>query len=434
MAIYGIMHTIKLKKADLGGVQIENNRTEKDQERKFAGSDIEWEHTAENIHLRKSKNWYKSAFEQMKKYNVGKIKKDSVIAIQTLYTASRDFFDKDENGNPIYNEKADKFLRDCVKFHVKKYCGGDPDLVINAVIHLDEVHEENGNFHLHITSVPITRNERGENVLSAKRVLGGKSDFVKAQDDFFHDVCEPRKMERGQSANETKRKHLNSIEYKLQQETEKLELAMQENRMLQEQIKLEQAKHMELENAYDKKLKAMQAEYKKLYEKNKMRLDQQIQTIEKTVVKWLKAEGALGTRRKPTEAEIKTIQNIARDVKSILQNEIYTPAERSEMEREAEALRQEKNACRQEKEKYEELSADIEKNMENHANTVLKQFVGRIYDKYKNPIYDSIKHNNPLWGIIEKKHLELNPPARGENDHGIFVTHTQEKHRHWERE
>ena len=62
MSIYGIMHTIKLKKADLGGVQIENNRTEKDKERNFAGSDIEWERTAENIKLRENKNWYKSAF------------------------------------------------------------------------------------------------------------------------------------------------------------------------------------------------------------------------------------------------------------------------------------------------------------------------------------------------------------------------------------
>ena len=182
--------------------------------------------------------------------------------------------------------------------------------------------------------------------------MGGKKDFVKAQQDFYDEVCKSRKMERGQSANETKRKHLDSIEYKLKQEMEKLENVYLENQKLHEKLQ-QQIRKFEI-------LKTEKEEQKKQIEKNKIRLNQQIKAIEKTVVKWLKADGALAVRRKPTDAEIRTIMGIARDIKLILEEEVYTPQEKQEMQRESDRLRQTQKEAILAKEKYESLSAEIE--------------------------------------------------------------------------
>ena len=121
MPVFGIMHTIKLKVSNTMGVQLENNRTKLDCNRNFAGSQIEWDRTDENLHWVHSGNWDKSAYELCQKYDVPKVKKDSVIALQTVYTASRDWFTQDENGNIIFDEKAESFFRDCMKFHIENY-------------------------------------------------------------------------------------------------------------------------------------------------------------------------------------------------------------------------------------------------------------------------------------------------------------------------
>ena len=90
MPVFGIMHTIKLKVSNTMGVQLENNRTKLDCNRNFAGSQIEWDRTDENLHWVHSGNWDKSAYELCQKYDVPKVKKDSGrIAI-----ASCNSFDK----------------------------------------------------------------------------------------------------------------------------------------------------------------------------------------------------------------------------------------------------------------------------------------------------------------------------------------------------
>lgn len=241
MEVYGIMHTIKLKANNTMGVQLENNRTQKDCERTFSGSDIEWDKTNENVHWVHSGNWDKSAYELCQKYGVQRVKKDSVVALQTVYTASRDWFTKDEKGNPVFDEKAEQFFRDCMKFHVENYCGGREDLLINAVVHLDEIHADGtGSLHFHCTSVPITENERGEFVLSAKRVLGGRKEMTQSQTKFHNDVCKSRGMTRGMSSNETKRKHLDNLSYKAEQEKKKLEHTLEARERAEKRTKTQE--------------------------------------------------------------------------------------------------------------------------------------------------------------------------------------------------
>lgn len=241
MAIYGIMHTIKIKAGNTMGVQIENNRTQKDWQRSFAGSQIEWERTNENVHWVHSGNWDKSVYELCQKYDIPRIKKDSVVCLQTVYTASRDWFTMDENGGLVFDEKAEQYFRDCMKFHVENYCGGREDLLINAVVHLDEIHADGtGSIHFHCTSVPITENEKGEYVLSAKRVLGGRKEMTRAQTKFHDDVCRTRGMERGMSSNETKRKHLDNLSYKAEQEQKKLEATLEARREAEKAAKVQE--------------------------------------------------------------------------------------------------------------------------------------------------------------------------------------------------
>lgn len=241
MAIYGIMHTIKIKAGNTMGVQIENNRTQKDCERSFAGSQIEWERTNENVHWVHSGNWDKSVYELCQQYDIPRIKKDSVVCLQTVYTASRDWFTHDENGGLVFDEKAEQYFRDCVKFHVENYCGGREDLMINCTVHLDEVHADGtGSIHLHCTSVPITENERGEFVLSAKRVLGGRKEMTQSQQRFHDDVCKSRGMERGMSSNKTKRKHLDNLSYKTEQEQKKLTQTLEARREAEKAAKVQE--------------------------------------------------------------------------------------------------------------------------------------------------------------------------------------------------
>lgn len=241
MPVFGIMHTIKLKANNTMGVQLENNRTKKDCERTFAGSQIEWDRTDENVHWVHSGNWDKSAYELCQKYDVQKVKKDSVIALQTVYTASREWFTMDENGGLVFDEKAEQFFRDCMKFHVDNYCGGREDLLINAVVHLDEIHADGtGSIHFHCTSVPIVENERGEFVLSAKRVLGGRKEMTQSQTKFYDDVCKSRGMTRGMSSNETKRKHLDNLSYKAEQEQKKLQATLEAQERAEKQTKTQE--------------------------------------------------------------------------------------------------------------------------------------------------------------------------------------------------
>lgn len=241
MPVFGIMHTIKLKVSNTMGVQLENNRTKLDCNRNFAGSQIEWDRTDENLHWVHSGNWDKSAYELCQKYDVPKVKKDSVIALQTVYTASRDWFTQDENGNIIFDEKAESFFRDCMKFHIENYCGGREDLLINCTIHLDEVHQDGtGAIHMHCTSVPIVENEKGEFVLSAKRVMGHRKEMTQAQQRFHDNVCKSRGMERGMSSNETKRKHLDNLTYQAQQEEKKLQKAQEAREEVQKGTKAQE--------------------------------------------------------------------------------------------------------------------------------------------------------------------------------------------------
>lgn len=204
---YGIMRIEKRKRAAVYGLQIEANRTQEDhvKGREFDGSDIEWEKTSDNIHLVQTKNWNKEISNQIAEAGL-KTKKDSVVMLDGVYTASPEWFENHSK------EEAIEYFKAALKFHVDHYCGGDQSRVINAVIHFDEKTP-----HMQVASVPIIEDERGKH-LSAKIIVGGRDDLRKKQDQFFEEVTQPRGMERGQIHDKTEKKlHKTKRQYELEQ-------------------------------------------------------------------------------------------------------------------------------------------------------------------------------------------------------------------------
>lgn len=203
---YGIMRVEKAKLSDLGGLEAEANRDEKNK-KDFKASAIDWDRTPDNKYLVRSNGWKYTAEDLIKKYGC-KVRKDSTYLIDCIITASGDFFTTQPP------EKVEAFFEDAVKFAGRHF-----GKVINAVIHKDE-----STPHIHIASVPIVEKEPGKYSLSAKALLGGVTDIHKLQDTAFKELFEPYGLERGVTREE-KVKNLKVLDYKLVKREEEVKAA-----------------------------------------------------------------------------------------------------------------------------------------------------------------------------------------------------------------
>ena len=202
---FGIMRVEKRGRAAVTGLQLENNRTPEDG-RHFAASDIDRGQTGNNCYFQFCSNWQQEISRQIKAAGCRE-RKDSVVALDALYTASPEWFANHSR------EDALRFFSDCYEFHSRTY--GVP---LNAVVHMDEKTP-----HLHIISVPIVRDEKGSH-LSAKRLMGGRDDYRKRQDAFFEQVSHKWDLERGEPNPERKREHLSVQDYKIQQNSTQIDM------------------------------------------------------------------------------------------------------------------------------------------------------------------------------------------------------------------
>lgn len=220
--MYGIMRTEKRSRSDVYGIQIEANRTQEDhfRGREFNGSDIDWSLTERNVYLLpKNDNWNKTITETLEQYNI-KPRKNSVVLLDSIYTASSDFFE-----GKTHTEIIDYF-QSCLEFHEKTY----GKHIINAVIHFDEVGSHAGgscknddgtfkgaNYHLHIATIPLLE-KNGVFSLSARDIMGGRLEYRKKQDDFYSQVSSLWGLERGEVKDyDETRKHLDKMEYEIQE-------------------------------------------------------------------------------------------------------------------------------------------------------------------------------------------------------------------------
>lgn len=209
MAMYCIMNVDKQRRSAIHGLQLEANRQPNDN-REFDNSDIDSSKTADNIFLRRCDSWNQTITQQIKTAGVRE-RKDSIVGITGVYTASAEWFDT----HPKSEWMA--YFSDCLAFHDKVY-----GHCINAVIHMDEDVP-----HMQCISIPLVEDERGWH-LSAKIVMGGRSDYQKRQDEFFEQVGEPHGMDRGirRDAAEIKR-HTTKREWQLATQEQELQQLQQ---------------------------------------------------------------------------------------------------------------------------------------------------------------------------------------------------------------
>lgn len=197
MAMYCIMNVDKQRRSAIHGLQIEANRQQGDN-REFDNSDIDGSRTADNVFLRRCDSWNREITEQIKAAGVRE-RKDSIVGITGVYTASAEWFDTHPR------EEWMQYFKNCLAYHDKTY-----GRCINAVIHLDEDVP-----HMQCISIPLVQNETGWH-LSAKLIMGNRADYQKRQDQFFEQVGEPHGMDRGirRDAAEVKR-HTTKREWQL---------------------------------------------------------------------------------------------------------------------------------------------------------------------------------------------------------------------------
>lgn len=190
--MFCIMRTEKRKKSDLGGIQKENTRTATEYNNKVTpGMDIF------NVVLKESSNWLRDINSEIQAAGA-KPRNNSVLALDTIYTASPEFFQEKTN------QQNDDFFKDCLQFHENHF-----GHIISAVIHYDETTP-----HLHIISVPLTPDNR----LSARDVIGNKAKMSKTQDSFFEQVGKSYGLERGIHIDgQEKKEHISAQEHELRE-------------------------------------------------------------------------------------------------------------------------------------------------------------------------------------------------------------------------
>lgn len=198
MAQYGIMRIEKRGRHAVGGLQKEAVRDEKDIGTNFDRSEIDWSRTAQNIRLRDCREWNSEITREIHAAGA-KERKDSIVMLDGLYTASPEWFETHPKSEWL------KYFEDCLAYHDKTY-----GQAFSAVIHLDEATP-----HMQVASVPLIKDHKGWH-LSAKLIMGGRIDYRHRQEDFWQTVAKFRGLERGEIRDpaETK-KHIATQKYKV---------------------------------------------------------------------------------------------------------------------------------------------------------------------------------------------------------------------------
>lgn len=176
-----------------------------------SNSDIDTSKSKNNIHLIAPQMRYKAEVEKRIKESGCRVRKDSTRFVDTLITASPEFFwDMTHEKMVEYFQRAVDFMRNRIR----------PNMIFSAVVHLDEKTP-----HLHLCFVPLTEDNR----LTAKEILGNRVKLSKWQDEFHEFMVRfYPDIERGTSATLTNRKHIPSNIFKSAAKLEKMQAEIEE--------------------------------------------------------------------------------------------------------------------------------------------------------------------------------------------------------------
>lgn len=163
-----------------------------------------------------------------------KIRSDAIRLVDGLITSDDVFF------KGMNEDETRQFFEDTLEF-VKAEYGAEN--IMYATVHLDEKTP-----HMHFGFVPLTKDGR----LSAKEVLGNKKKMSLLQDRFNDYVNEKGyKLERGERAIETERKHVDVNNFKQQTEYHKNELEQVQRDFNTSLEKWDKARQLNLQHEKD---------------------------------------------------------------------------------------------------------------------------------------------------------------------------------------
>lgn len=205
---YSICRIAKIKATGVTGIQI-HDRREKDGI-SHTNEDIDWTKTSENIDLLEQQERFRTVVNnRIAELELKRApRSDANVMCQCLVTSDKTFFDK------MSREEQTEYFKKSFEFIKERY--GEKNLV-SATIHYDERTP-----HMHVNFVPVTSDGR----LSAKDLFSPKS-LRELQNDYNRFVREHGyDLERGQI--DSKTKHLEVEEYKIETRYEELKAKEQE--------------------------------------------------------------------------------------------------------------------------------------------------------------------------------------------------------------
>lgn len=269
--MFCIMRTEKRKRTDITGIQKENNRTATGY-----NNSVNRERSELNVPLIQSNNWTQDIKAEIDRAGAH-TRSNSVVALDTLYTASPQFFDDKTQ------EQTEHFFKECLQFHQERF-----GHIISAVIHYDETTP-----HLHVVSVPLTQDGR----LSARDVIGNRAKMSRTQDMFYEQVGKVYGLDRGERGDgQEKKEHTSAQEHKLR------EVKANKERELEELDAIKSSKSHARARAEKWRQKAYEQEGKNWQaEIDKQQLQSQIEA-ERAVLQNVTAE------RERVEKQVKQLQ------------------------------------------------------------------------------------------------------------------------------
>ena len=187
-AQHAILRFAKYKGPTISRIEAHNERTK---EFYTSNPDIKTELSKYNFHLVRPKGKHRAEADRLIRENGCKARKDSVRLVETLITASPEFF---AGKKP---REVREFFEHALEFLKTKQA---EETIVSAVVHVDEKTP-----HMHLCFVPVTPDGR----LSAKEIVGNKKKLTQWQDEYWkHMVKKYPDFERGESASVTGRTHI----------------------------------------------------------------------------------------------------------------------------------------------------------------------------------------------------------------------------------
>ena len=190
---------LRFQKRKAGSVASCERHNERKKEAYKSNPDIDTERSKDNYHLVPPPRYtYKKEINRMVKEAGCKVRRDSVMMVETLITASPEFM------NSLPPEEQKEYFTRALEFLSERV---GKQNILSAVVHMDEKTP-----HMHLCFVPITPEKK----LSAKAFLGNQKSLSEWQT-AYHERMSSRwnELERGKSSMETKRKHIPTWLFKL---------------------------------------------------------------------------------------------------------------------------------------------------------------------------------------------------------------------------